>query len=84
MNKTLIEEKIKWSLTFLSENSLKDLKIYIDQVIEEKKNHSPRIAKLKGIWKDNGFEKMNIENEIPLLRKELSSELEKRIQKWNI
>ncbi len=41
------------------------------------------IGKLEGIWKNVGFENLDLEKEIKKLRKEADEDLRNRSKKWN-
>jgi hypothetical protein len=43
-----------------------------------------KIAKLKGIWKGLGFEKLDLEKDIKAMRKEFDEGILRRSERWSI
>lgn len=76
MSEHLIEEKIKWDLSYLSDQKLREIKNYIDSILEKDREKNKKIVKMKGEWKNLGFEKLeNLEEEIRKIRKELEKHI---------
>ena len=79
MNELIIEQNIKGNLDHLSEDTLKDLKEYIDHIIEKKRMGTRRSVQLKGVWENIGFENLDVEKEISELRKNVSMRIANRL-----
>ena len=64
--------EIKKDIALLPEDKLDEVKDFISFVLSRNKEKKKKIVQMKGIWKDKGFEKLNINKELKVARKEMS------------
>jgi len=83
MNSNILKSKIKWDLLRLSSEKLEETRKFIECLIDE--DEKGEIIKLKGIWSNLGFEKINnLEEQIRAIRMDSEKLLDERINRWNI
>jgi hypothetical protein len=83
VNTSMIKSKIKWNLTQVSPREIEEINDFVESLFQ-KKQKSPKIVPLKGIWKGLGFEKIpDLDEEIKKNRKELEEQLSRRLDRWN-
>ncbi len=70
--------EIKKNLALLPEDKLDEVKDFISSVLSRDKEKNKIIVQMKGIWKGKGFEKLNIDNELKVARKEMSESILKK------
>ena len=70
--------EIKKNLALLPEDKLDEVKDFISLVLSRNKEKKKIIVKMKGIWKGKGFEKLNIDNELKVARKEMAESILKK------
>ena len=70
--------EIKKDLALLPEDKLDEVKDFISFVLSRNKEKKKKIVQMKGIWKGKGFEKLNIDNELKVARKEMSESILKK------
>jgi len=70
--------EIKKDLALLPEDKLDEVKDFISFVLSRKKEKKKKIVQMKGIWKGKGFEKLNINKELKVARKEMSESILKK------
>jgi hypothetical protein len=70
--------EIKKNLALLPEDKLDEVKDFISLVLSRNKEKKKIIVKMKGIWKCKGFEKLNIDNELKVARKEMAESILKK------
>ncbi|MFO7809925.1 MAG: hypothetical protein R6V47_00955 [Candidatus Delongbacteria bacterium] len=77
--KELYKIEILKELSLLPEESLKNVKLYIEFILNKEHNRKASPINLKGIWKGSGFEKISdLHNEVSKLRKNLSAGILKK------
>jgi len=64
--------EIKKDIALLPEDKLDEVKDFISFVLSKNKEKKKKIVQMKGIWKGKGFEKLNINKELKVARKEMS------------
>ena len=62
--------EIKKDIALLPEDKLDEVKDFISFVLSKNKEKKKNIVQMKGIWKGKGFEKLNIDKELKVARKE--------------
>lgn len=68
--------KIKKNLSRMPANKLQDIEDFTEFVLKKSKLDHLKPVKLKGIWKNKGFEKIfDLEKEIKTIRQELGSKI---------
>ena len=70
--------EIKKNLALLPEDKLDEVKDFISLVLSRNKEQKKIIVQMKGIWKGKGFEKLNIDNELKVARKEMAETILKK------
>ena len=70
--------EIKKDLALLSEDKLDEVKDFISFVLSRNKEKKKKIVQMKGIWKGKGFEKLNIDKELKVARKEMAESILKK------
>ena len=70
--------EIKKDIALLPEDKLDEVKDFISFVLSRNKEKKKKIVQMKGIWKDKGFEKLNINKELKVARKEMSESILKK------
>ena len=70
--------EIKKDIALLHEDKLDEVKDFISFVLSKNKEKKKNIVQMKGIWKGKGFEKLNIDNELKVARKEMSESILKK------
>ena len=70
--------EIKKDLALLPEDKLDEVKDFISFVLSRNKEKKKKIVQMKGIWKGKGFEKLNIEKELKVARKEMAESILKK------
>ena len=70
--------EIKKDIALLPEDKLDEVKDFISFVLSSNKEKKKKIVKMKGIWKGKGFEKLNINKELKVARKEMSESILKK------
>ena len=70
--------EIQTNLPLLSEQKLDEVKDFVGFILS--KSHVPKrkVVKLKGIWQNKGFEKIDLESEVKSIRKETSDSILRR------
>ncbi|ODS37339.1 hypothetical protein BEH94_07125 [Candidatus Altiarchaeales archaeon WOR_SM1_SCG] len=70
--------EIQRDLPLLPEKKLGEVKDFVGFILS--KSHVPkrRVVKLKGIWQNKGFEKIDLESELKSIRKETSDSILRR------
>ena len=71
--------EIKKNLALLPEDKLYEVKNFISFVLSRNKEKKKKIVQMRGIWKDKGFEKLNIDNELKVARNEMSESILKKM-----
>ena len=64
--------------TLLSENRLDEVKNFVTSILTQNTGKKRKIVQMRGIWKGKGFEGLNIDKEIKVVRKEMSESILKR------
>ena len=67
--------EIKKDIALLPEDKLDEVKDFISFVLSRSKEKKKKIVHMKGIWKGKGFEKLNINKELKVARKEMSESI---------
>ena len=67
--------EIKKDIALLPEDKLDEVKDFISFVLSRNKEKKKKIVQMKGIWKGKGFEKLNINKELKVARKEMSESI---------
>jgi hypothetical protein len=70
--------EIKKDLALLPEDKLDEVKNFISLVLAKNKEKKKILVQMKGIWKGKGFEKLNIDNELKVARKEMAESILKK------
>jgi len=70
--------EIKKDIALLPEDKLDEVKDFISFVLSRNKEKKKKIVQMKGIWKGKGFEKLNINKELKVARKEMSESIIKK------
>ena len=70
--------EIKKDLALLPEDKLDEVKNFISFVLSRNKEERKKIVQMKGIWKGKGFEKLNLDKELKVARKEMSESILKK------
>jgi hypothetical protein len=70
--------EIKKDIALLPEDRLDEVKDFISFVLSRNKEKKKKIVRMKGIWKGKGFEKLNINKELKVARKEMSESILKK------
>jgi hypothetical protein len=70
--------EIKKDLALLPEDKLDEVKDFISLVLAKNKEKKKILVQMKGIWKGKGFEKLNIDNELKVARKEMAESILKK------
>ena len=70
--------EIKKDIALLPEDRLYEVKDFISFVLSRNKEKKKKIVQMKGIWKGKGFEKLNINKELKVARKEMSESILKK------
>jgi hypothetical protein len=70
--------EIKKDLALLPEDKLDEVKDFISFVLSRNKVKKTKIVQMKGIWKGKGFEKLNIDKELKVARKEMAESILKK------
>ena len=70
--------EIKKDIALLPEDKLDEVKDFISFVLSKNKEKKKKIVQMKGIWKGKGFEKLKIDNELKVARKEMSESILKK------
>jgi len=69
--------EIKKDIALLPEDKLDEVKDFISFVLSRNKEKKKKIVQMKGIWKGKGFEKLDLNKELKVARKEMSESI------WN-
>lgn len=79
MNKAHVTRlEIISNLAFVPSNNLEEIKNFVDFILFKNKAKARKPISVRGIWKDKGFEKIDIEKEIKTLRKEIQFNLDRK------
>ena len=70
--------EINKDLTLLPGNRLDEVKNFVTSILTQNKGKKRKIVQMRGIWKGKGFEGLNIDKEIKVVRKEMSESILKR------
>ena len=70
--------EIKKDIALLPEDKIDEVKDFISFVLSRNKEKKKKIVQMKGIWKGKGFEKLNINKELKVARKEMSESILKK------
>jgi len=70
--------EIKKDIALLPEDKLDEVKDFISFVLSRNKEKKKKIVQMKGIWKGKGFEKLNIDKELKVARKEMAESILKK------
>jgi hypothetical protein len=70
--------EIKKDLALLPEDKLDEVKDFISFVLSRNKEKKKKIVQMEGIWKGKGFEKLNIDKELKVARKEMAESILKK------
>ncbi len=70
--------EIKKDIALLPEDKLDEVKDFISFVLSRNKEKKNKIVQMKGIWKGKGFEKLNIDKELKVARKEMAESILKK------
>ena len=70
--------EINKDLAFLPENRLDEVKNFVTFILSQNKDKKRKIVQMRGIWKDKGFEGLDIDKEIKAVRQEMSESILKR------
>lgn len=70
--------EIKKDIALLPEDKLDEVKDFISFVLSRNKEKKKKIVQMKGIWKGKGFEKLNINKELKVARKEMAESILKK------
>ncbi|MFA6653958.1 MAG: hypothetical protein WC212_09035 [Candidatus Delongbacteria bacterium] len=74
--KELYKIEIMKELGLLPEDSLKNVKLYIEFILNKSSKKPLKSVNLKGIWNGSGFEKVgNLDKEIEKMRKDISESI---------
>ena len=77
--------EIKKDLALLPEDKLDEVKDFIGFVLSRNKEKKKKIVQMKGLWKGKGFEKLNINKELKVAKKEMAeSILKNRYELWTV
>ena len=71
--------EIKKDIALLPEDKLYEVKDFISFVLSRNKEKKKKIVQMKGIWKGKGFEKLNIDKELKVARKEMAESILKKV-----
>lgn len=69
---------INKELALLPENKLDEVKDFIGFILAKEQGKKKKAIQLKGIWRDKGFEKLNLGKELLTARAEMSATLLKK------
>ncbi|ODS39321.1 MAG: hypothetical protein A7316_05860 [Candidatus Altiarchaeales archaeon WOR_SM1_86-2] len=67
--------EIKRDLPLLSEKKLDEVKDFVDFILLKSHVRKRKIIKLRGIWQNKGFEKIDIKSELKNIREESSDSI---------
>jgi hypothetical protein len=70
--------EIKKDIALLPEDKLDEVKDFISFVLSKNKEKKKNIVQMKGIWKGKGFDKLNIDKELKVARKEMVESILKK------
>ena len=70
--------EIKKDIALLPEDKLDEVKDFISFVLSRNREKKKKIVQMKGIWKGKGFEKLNINKELKVARKEMAESILKK------
>ena len=70
--------EIKKDIALLPEDKLDEVKEFISFVLTRNKEKKKKIVQMKGIWKGKAYEKLNINKELKVARKEMSESILKK------
>ena len=70
--------KINKDLTLIPEDKLDEVVNFIEFILSKSKTKKRELVNLEGIWEGKGFEKLDLEKELKVARKELSESILKR------
>ena len=70
--------EIKKDIALLPEDKLDEVKDFISFVLSRNREKKKKIVQMKGIWKGKGFEKLNLDKELKVARKEMSESILKK------
>ena len=73
---TIRISRIQKTITVLSDDQLGEVEKLLKKIVPP--SDTKNIMKLKGLWKDKGFETINVEKEIQDIRKEVMQAIERR------
>jgi hypothetical protein len=65
-------------ISVIPEERIKEVKTFIDFILSQSDLDAEKPINLQGIWKDKGFEKIDVEAELKKIRKEMESSILKR------
>ena len=64
------------NLSVVPIDKLDEISSYIKYVLFKSKTKKSNLVSIKGIWKNKGFENINVENELKNIRKEIQTNLD--------
>jgi len=70
--------QIQHHLSLLPMEKLQEARDYIEFLFNKTVIHKPGIVKLEGIWKDKGFEKLDLEKELKSARESVEATVMKK------
>lgn len=76
MSKALHITQIQHHLSLLDMEKLQEARDFIEFLFNKAVVPKPGVVKLEGIWKDKGFEKLNLETELESARKNVTAAIE--------
>ncbi len=79
MSKALHITQIQHHLSLLDMEKLQEARDFIEFLFNKTAVPKPGVVKLEGIWKDKGFEKLNLENELESVRKNVTAAIMKKV-----
>jgi len=78
MKKGIKLAKLEEQLSLLSEGNLDEVIDFIEFILSKKDAQYKKNIQLEGIWSGKGFEKIDIEKELDITKKELSNSIMKK------
>jgi hypothetical protein len=78
-------DDIRRRLRRMGPTEVNEVKNFVDFLARKGSSDKPerKLAKLRGIWKGLGFEKLDLESEIRAVRKEFGQSIRRRSEQWN-
>ena len=76
--------RINKLLAMIPPNKLDEVEDFVSSILARKKIQAKSVVKLGGIWEERGFENLNLNKELKLLRNDLSKSILKQVVSKNL